>query len=131
MIPTAKDSKNKPQTGRIRSLKGGTTVIYKDFPEFSLSKHLQTIKSLNKAVEGLLRRKEFSDALCFTREQEKMLKEWETGKLEIPDEIYDKIMNFPTEPLFKNSSIKSKYNLRERNFPFIIFRKFNIIYYSL
>ena len=61
MIPTAKDSKNKPQTGRIRSLKGGTTVIYKDFPEFSLSKHLQTIKSLNKAVEGLLRRKEFSD----------------------------------------------------------------------
>lgn len=49
-----------------------------------------------------IRRKEFSDALCFTREQEKMLKEWEIGKLEIPDEIYDKIMNFPTEPLFKN-----------------------------
>ena len=38
-----------------------------------------------------IRRKEFSDALCFTREQEKMLKEWETGKLEVPDEIYDKI----------------------------------------
>ena len=40
-----------------------------------------------------IRRKEFSDALCFTREQEKMLKEWEIGKLEIPDEIYDKILN--------------------------------------
>ena len=53
-----------------------------------------------------IRRKEFSDALCLTREQEKMLKEWETGKLEIPDEIYDKIMNFPTEPLYKNRPIE-------------------------
>lgn len=53
-----------------------------------------------------IRRKEFSDALCFTKEQEKLLKEWETGKLDVPDEIYDKIMNFPTEPLFKNSSIE-------------------------
>ena len=48
-----------------------------------------------------IRRKEFSDALCFTREQEKMLKEWEIGKLEVPDDIYDRIMSFPTEPLFK------------------------------
>ena len=53
-----------------------------------------------------IRRKEFSDALCFTREQEKMLKEWETGKLDVPDEIYDKIMNFPTEPLFKNRPLE-------------------------
>lgn len=53
-----------------------------------------------------IRRKEFSDALCFTREQEKMLKEWETGKLEVPDEIYDKIMNFPTEPIFKNRPLE-------------------------
>ena len=49
-----------------------------------------------------IRRKEFSDALYFTKEQEKMLKEWETGKVDVPDEIYYKIMNFPTEPLFKN-----------------------------
>lgn len=53
-----------------------------------------------------IRRKEFSDALYFTKEQEKMLKEWETGKLDVPDEIYDKIMNFPTEPLFKNRPIE-------------------------
>lgn len=53
-----------------------------------------------------IRRKEFSDALCFTREQEKLLKEWEAGKLEVPDEIYEKIMNFPTEPLFKNRPIE-------------------------
>ena len=53
-----------------------------------------------------INRKEFSDALCFSKEQEKMLKEWETGKLEIPDEIYDKIMNFPTEPMFKNKPIE-------------------------
>ena len=53
-----------------------------------------------------IRRKEFSDALSFTREQEKMLKDWETGKLDVPDEIYDKIMSFPTEPLFKNRPIE-------------------------
>ena len=53
-----------------------------------------------------IRRKEFSDALYFTKEQEKMLKEWETGKIDVPDEIYDKIMNFPTEPLFKNRPIE-------------------------
>ena len=53
-----------------------------------------------------IRRKEFSDALYFTREQEKMLKDWETGKLDVPDAIYDKIMNFPTEPLFKNRPIE-------------------------
>ena len=53
-----------------------------------------------------IRRKEFSDALYFTREQEKMLKDWETGKSDIPDEIYDRIMNFPTEPRFKNMPIE-------------------------
>lgn len=53
-----------------------------------------------------IRRKEFSDALSFAREQEKMLKDWETGKSEVPDEIYDKIMSFPTEPLFKNRPIE-------------------------
>ena len=53
-----------------------------------------------------INRKEFSDALSFSREQEKMLKEWETGKLDIPDEIYNKIMNFPTEPLFKNKPLE-------------------------
>lgn len=53
-----------------------------------------------------IRRKEFSDALYFTREEEKMLKEWETGKMDVPDEIYDRIMNFPTEPLFKNRPLE-------------------------
>ena len=53
-----------------------------------------------------IRRKEFSDALCFSKKQEKMLKEWETGKAEVPDEVYNKIMEFPTEPLFKNKPIE-------------------------
>lgn len=53
-----------------------------------------------------IRRKEFSDSLYFTREQEKMLKDWEAGKLDVPDEIYEKIMNFPTEPLFKNRPLE-------------------------
>lgn len=47
-------------------------------------------------------RKEFSDALQFTCEQEKKLKDWEEGKLDIPEEIYSKILMFPTEPLLKN-----------------------------
>ena len=53
-----------------------------------------------------IRRKEFSDALYFSKEQEKMLKEWATGKVDVPYEIYDKIRNFPTEPLFKNRPIE-------------------------
>ena len=53
-----------------------------------------------------IRRKELSDALYFTKEQEKMLKDWENGKIDVPDEIYDKIMNFPTEPLFINKPIE-------------------------
>ncbi len=47
-------------------------------------------------------RKEFSDALCLEKDQEKLLKDWETGVLEIPEEIYNRIMSFPTEPPFKN-----------------------------
>ena len=53
-----------------------------------------------------IRRKEFSDALCFKKKKKKMLKEWEIGKLEVPDDIYDRIMSFPTEPLFKNRPIE-------------------------
>jgi DNA (cytosine-5)-methyltransferase 1 len=45
-------------------------------------------------------RKEFSDALGFTREEEKKLKLWEEGKEDIPEEIYLKIMAFPTDAPF-------------------------------
>lgn len=47
-------------------------------------------------------RKEFSDALQFTYEQEKKLKEWEMGREIIPDDIYFRIMSFPTEPALKS-----------------------------
>ena len=47
-------------------------------------------------------RKEFSDALNLDKTQEKLLKEWETGTMEVPVDIYNKIMHFPTEPPFKN-----------------------------
>lgn len=47
-------------------------------------------------------RKEFSDSLGLTKEQEKMLKDWETDQSEIPDEIYTKIISYPTLPQFKN-----------------------------
>ena len=45
-------------------------------------------------------RKEFSDALGLTREEEKLLKHWEEGSLEISDENYNKIMEFPLGPAF-------------------------------
>lgn len=47
-------------------------------------------------------RKEFSDALQFSYEQEKKLKNWETGKEEIPEEVYKRIISFPTEAALKN-----------------------------
>ena len=51
-------------------------------------------------------RKEFSDALYFDKEQEKKLKNWELGDEEIPDDVYRKIIRFPTEPPFKNRPIE-------------------------
>lgn len=47
-------------------------------------------------------RKEFSDALCLEREQEKLFKEWESGTKEVPDDIFERIISFPTDPPFKN-----------------------------
>lgn len=60
----------------------------------------ELILSIRKKLD--ITRKEFSDALGLTLEQEKMLKEWENGKVEIPEDVYNKIINFPTEPPFKN-----------------------------
>lgn len=46
-------------------------------------------------------RKEFSDALGFDKEQEKKLKLWEEGLEEIPEEVFQTIMKFPTTPPLK------------------------------
>lgn len=51
-------------------------------------------------------RKEFTDGLGFSIEEEKSLKHWESGKLEIPDNIYNAILKFPDKPLFKNKPLK-------------------------
>ena len=51
-------------------------------------------------------RKEFSDALYFSKEQEKLLREWESGKLDVPEDVYKKIMSFPTEAPFKNKPLE-------------------------
>ena len=51
-------------------------------------------------------RKEFSDALYFEKDQEKLLKEWEKGAIEVTNEVYDKIMSFQTEPPFNNKPIE-------------------------
>ena len=47
-------------------------------------------------------RKEFSDALGFSKEDEKNLKFWEEGTKIVPDDIYQKIMNFPTDAKYEN-----------------------------
>lgn len=52
-------------------------------------------------------RKEFSDALDLSKEQEKFLKEWECEQREIPECIYKKIMSFPTEPPYRNKSLEN------------------------
>lgn len=52
-----------------------------------------------------LTRKEFSDSLRFTKEEEKLLPLWEKGECDIPDEIYDRIIKFPTIPPFQNKPI--------------------------
>lgn len=62
------------------------------------SKRSVEILRIRKKLD--ITRKEFSDALDLSKEQEKCLKLWETGEEEIPDNIYKKIMEFPTEPKY-------------------------------
>ncbi|NLI71454.1 MAG: DNA cytosine methyltransferase [Bacteroidales bacterium] len=58
-------------------------------------------QEITKIREKLdITRKEFSDALGLGLVEEKELKFWETDKKEIPDEIYKRILNFPTDPPF-------------------------------
>lgn len=64
----------------------------------------EDIKSIRQKLN--ITRKEFSDALYFSKEQEKLLKDWESGTTDIPIDIYNKIMSFPTEPPFKNMPIE-------------------------
>lgn len=55
-------------------------------------------------------RKEFSDSLDLSLKQEKELKFWESGQSDVPDEIYKKIINFPTKPPFySDPSKKNKF----------------------
>lgn len=62
------------------------------------------IKSQREKLD--ITRKEFSDALGFSKVEEKKLKLWEEGKEPIPDEIYNKIIKFPTEPKYENPDIQ-------------------------
>ena len=64
----------------------------------------EEIKSIREKLG--ISRKEFSDALGLKKEQEKLLKSWESGEEEIPQNIYKKIKAFPTDPPFKNRDIQ-------------------------
>ncbi|KYG28287.1 DNA cytosine methyltransferase [Alkalihalobacillus trypoxylicola] len=58
----------------------------------------QIITNIRKKLD--ITRKEFSDALGLSLEEEKELKFWEMDKEEVPEKIYKKILAFPTEPPF-------------------------------
>ncbi|MGL5151418.1 MAG: hypothetical protein ACRC7N_12695, partial [Clostridium sp.] len=67
---------------------------------------------VTKREELNITRKEFSDALRLNKEQEKLVKLWETGSIEIPDDIYNRIKKFPTKPILKNDDIdKSNFKI--------------------
>lgn len=52
-----------------------------------------------------IRRKDFSDALNFTLEEERSLKSWELGLAEVSEEIFDKIISFPKSSPYKNKPL--------------------------
>ena len=52
-----------------------------------------------------INRKEFSDALGLSRDEEKKLRAWETDEEVVPESIYQRIMEFPTKPPFKNKPL--------------------------
>lgn len=56
----------------------------------------EIIKSIRENLD--ITRKEFSDAVGLTREEEKLLKLWELGIEEIPNKIFEQINKFPREP---------------------------------
>jgi len=72
------------------------------FTATKTNKHIDILSVRNKLD---ITRKEFSDALRFNLEQEKNLKDWESGKKEIPEDVYNGIMNFQTEAPFKNKDV--------------------------
>ncbi|OON95740.1 MAG: DNA (cytosine-5-)-methyltransferase [Epulopiscium sp. Nele67-Bin005] len=55
----------------------------------------QEITNIRKALD--ITRKEFSDALGLSIEQEKTMKLWESDKEAIPPIVYNKILTFPTK----------------------------------
>lgn len=64
----------------------------------------EKILSIRKKLD--ITRKEFADALCLSKEQEKLLKNWELGEIPIPEDIYCKINSFPTKAIFKNKPLE-------------------------
>lgn len=73
-------------------------------------KKLTNGDKIRKIREKLdITRKEFSDALGLSREQEKKLKDWEEDKVDIPNEVLEKIFNFPTDSMFITSDNDSKF----------------------
>ncbi|MGR5911162.1 DNA (cytosine-5-)-methyltransferase [Bacillus pacificus] len=64
----------------------------------------QKITNIREKLD--ITRKEFSDALGLSVAEEKELKFWETDNKEVPDEIFEKILAFPTDPPFVAPSLE-------------------------
>ena len=83
-------------------------IFKKLFKNYDFKENDKTCQAKNiKLIRDRLgiSRKEFSDSLSLSKQEEKQLKDWESGKFVIPTEIYNKIMNFPTNPPFKNKAM--------------------------
>jgi len=63
----------------------------------------ELITNIRKSLD--ITRKEFSDALRLPKEHEKLLKHWEEGTMEVPKDVLNKVLSFPTDPPFKNRSL--------------------------
>lgn len=71
------------------------TKMSTDVIELDLSRG-EIIRSIRERLD--ITRKELSDALGLSKEHEKELKLWEEDKAFIPNDIFNKIINFPTSP---------------------------------
>lgn len=64
---------------------------------------MKTTNILKEKREKLgLTRKEFSDSLNLSREQEKLYKHWENNEIPVPEDILEKVIQYPTTPPYLN-----------------------------
>lgn len=76
----------------------------KKFSDLSKDDIKKSIIDKRKRLE--MTRKQLSDVLDLSKEDEKSVSKWESGSLDIDEETFNKIMAFPEEPTFTNMPIE-------------------------